>query len=216
MMHIEWTNDAPVYLQLSNYFSARIASGDQFISESARKGWSVETFGAHGFNVTPATAKALVVHRNDHASVTVVGVPRISMVFLFRLLGRLPLGMLHVLGALAGWAIYLLSPTYRRHLRETVRQAGLDDRVQRAAVGAAGKQMLELTSILSKTQAEASALVVEVRGWEHVEAAQRAGKGIIFLTPHLGCFEITAQYYSGFGDITVLYRAPRQQRMLHL
>lgn len=28
MMPIEWTNDAPVYLQLSNYFSARIASGE--------------------------------------------------------------------------------------------------------------------------------------------------------------------------------------------
>ena len=79
------------------------------------------------------------------------------MVFLFRLLGRLPLRLLHHLGALAGWATYLFSPTYRRHLRENVRQAGLDDDVRRAAVGEAGKQMLELARILSKTQAEASA-----------------------------------------------------------
>lgn len=56
---------------------------------------------------------------------------------------------------------------------------------------------------------EAIPLVAEVVGWEHVEAAQRAGKGIVFLTPHLGCFEITAQYLSSFGDITVLYRAPK-------
>ena len=49
-----------------------------------------------------------------------------------------------------------------------------------------------------------------MQGWEYVEAAQRAGNGIVFLTPHLGCFEITAQYYSAFGDITVLYRPPRQ------
>ncbi len=27
-MHIEWTDDAPVYLQLSNYFSSRISSGE--------------------------------------------------------------------------------------------------------------------------------------------------------------------------------------------
>ena len=54
-----------------------------------------------------------------------------------------------------------------------------------------------------------NSLVVDVVGWAHVEAAQQAGKGIVFLTPHLGCFEITAQYLSSFGDITVLYRAPK-------
>ncbi|MEZ4628502.1 MAG: GntR family transcriptional regulator [Eubacteriales bacterium] len=27
-LHIEWTDDAPVYLQLSNYFSARISTGE--------------------------------------------------------------------------------------------------------------------------------------------------------------------------------------------
>ena len=27
-LHIHWTDDAPVYLQLSNYFSARISSGE--------------------------------------------------------------------------------------------------------------------------------------------------------------------------------------------
>jgi KDO2-lipid IV(A) lauroyltransferase len=58
--------------------------------------------------------------------------------------------------------------------------------------------------------------VVEAEGWEYVVAAQAAGKGIIFLTPHLGCFEITAQYYAAFGDITVLYRKPRQAAIREL
>jgi len=69
--------------------------------------------------------------------------------------------------------------------------------------------MLELARIWMRPLEEAVPLVAEVVGWEHVEAAQRAGKGIVFLTPHLGCFEITAQYLSSFGDITVLYRAPK-------
>jgi KDO2-lipid IV(A) lauroyltransferase len=47
-------------------------------------------------------------------------------------------------------------------------------------------------------------------GWELVEAATRAGKGILYLTPHLGCFEITAQYLSTHAPITVLYRPPKQ------
>jgi lauroyl/myristoyl acyltransferase len=37
------------------------------------------------------------------------------------------------------------------------------------------------------------------------------GRGIVFLTPHLGCFEVTAQAYAElFGPITVLYRPARK------
>jgi KDO2-lipid IV(A) lauroyltransferase len=43
-----------------------------------------------------------------------------------------------------------------------------------------------------------------------VEAAWQRGEGILFLTPHLGCFEITAQYYAAHAPITVLYRPPKQ------
>ena len=32
----------------------------------------------------------------------------------------------------------------------------------------------------------------------------------MFLTPHLGCFEVTAQYYSHRAPISVLYRPPKQ------
>lgn len=132
------------------------------------------------------------------------------MVLLFRILSRLPLWLLHLLGGWLGWLTYWLSPTYRRHLRENMAQAGIDASLRGAAVAEAGKQMIELARIWLRPAEDAFAQVVEVRGWEHVEAAQKVGKGIVFLTPHLGCFEITAQYYSAFGDITVLYRPPKQ------
>ena len=132
------------------------------------------------------------------------------MVFLFRLLARWPLSLLHLLGAGLGRATYWLSPTYRRHLQENMTQAGLSPALYAAAAAEAGKQSLELARIWMRPLAEANAQVVEVRGWEWVEAAQKAGKGIVFLTPHLGCFEITAQYLSASGDITVLYRAPKK------
>jgi KDO2-lipid IV(A) lauroyltransferase len=131
------------------------------------------------------------------------------MVFLFRLLARLPLRLVHFLGALAGWLTYLLSPTYRRHLRENVHQAGFGADVRRAAVAAAGRQALELPAIWLHPLALVTPCVVRVTGWEIVEAAWRAGKGIVFLTPHLGCFEITAQYYAAHAPITVLYRPPK-------
>ena len=138
------------------------------------------------------------------------------MVFILQLISRLPLGLVHLLGGWLGRLIYLLSPTYRRHLGENMAQAGIDPTLRGVAIAEAGKQMLELSRIWMRSLDDAKGQVVEAEGWEHVVAAQAIGKGIVFLTPHLGCFEITAQYYAAFGDITVLYREPKQAAIREL
>lgn len=131
------------------------------------------------------------------------------MLVLARFLSCLPLHVLHNLGALAGILAWLASPTYRRHLRENLATAGLSA-VHWEAVREAGKGLLELPKIWLRPQAEVVSRVVRVSGWERVEAAWAAGRGIVFLTPHLGCFEITAQYYAAQRPMTVLYRTPKQ------
>lgn len=131
------------------------------------------------------------------------------MVFIFRILSRLPLRAVHALGALLGRLIYLLSPTYRRHVRGNLAQAGIDPALRGAVAAESGKQMLELARIWLRPLEEANAQVVEVVGRDCLDAALAEGRGVLFLTPHLGCFEITAQYLSSFGDITVLYRPPK-------
>jgi KDO2-lipid IV(A) lauroyltransferase len=131
------------------------------------------------------------------------------MGFLFRLLSWLPLPVLHNLGALLGWLAYGLSPAYRRHLRENMAIAGCSE-AGSAAIAEAGKTILELPKLWLRSQDEVIGRIVKVSGWELVEQAWRDGKGILFLTPHLGCFEITAQYYAKHRPITVLYRRPKQ------
>lgn len=131
------------------------------------------------------------------------------MTALFRLLSHFPLPLLHNLGALAGWLIWWLSPTYRRNFRSHIGQAGLDS-ARGEAIAEAGKGLLELPKIWLRPQDEIVDRVVKVSGWEFVEEAWAAGRGILFLTPHLGCFEITAQYYAARKPITVLYRRPKQ------
>jgi KDO2-lipid IV(A) lauroyltransferase len=59
-------------------------------------------------------------------------------------------------------------------------------------------------------------MVEGVSGWDDVETALKAGKGLIFLTPHLGCFEITSLYYGARQPMAVLYRPPRQRWLLPL
>jgi KDO2-lipid IV(A) lauroyltransferase len=127
----------------------------------------------------------------------------------FKALARLPLPMLHNLGALAGWLAWLLSATYRRNFTRHIEQAGLAG-ARPEAIAEAGKSLLELPKIWLRPQDEVVDRVVRVSGWELVEDAWAAGRGILFLTPHLGCFEVTAQYYAARKPITVLYRRPKQ------
>ena len=132
------------------------------------------------------------------------------MGFVFRLLAYLPLPVLHNLGALAGWLAWLLSPTYRRHLRENMAQGGVLP-VRNEAIAEAGKSLLELPKIWLRPQDEVVGRVVRLDGWEHVKAALATGRGILFMTPHLGCFEICGQYLAKHRPITTLYRRPKQQ-----
>jgi KDO2-lipid IV(A) lauroyltransferase len=130
--------------------------------------------------------------------------------FLMSLAARIPLAILHALGALLGWAMYGLSPTYRRHLRENLEAAGYRDAAtRRAAIAGAGRLLAELPAVWLRARDEVTALVRQVDGRELVEAARAAGKGIVFLTPHLGCFEIAAKIAAEEFPITVLYRAPK-------
>jgi KDO2-lipid IV(A) lauroyltransferase len=127
----------------------------------------------------------------------------------FKALARLPLPLLHNLGALAGWLAWLLSATYRRNFLRHIEQAGMTE-ARSEAIAEAGKSLLELPKIWLRPQEEVVERVVRVSGWELVEDAWAAGRGILFLTPHLGCFEITAQYYAARKPMTVLYRRPKQ------
>jgi Kdo2-lipid IVA lauroyltransferase/acyltransferase len=139
------------------------------------------------------------------------------MTVLFQLLSWLPLSLLHAVGALAGRMAYALSPTYRRHVQENLALAGLSDpSLRRAAVAHAGRTLFELPKLWLRPQDEIIARVVRVTGWELADEAWRAGGGILFLTPHLGCFEITAQYCALHRPITVLYRRPKQAWLVQL
>jgi KDO2-lipid IV(A) lauroyltransferase len=71
----------------------------------------------------------------------------------FKALARLPLPLLHNLGALAGWLAWLLSPTYRRNFATHIGQAGMTA-AKWAAIAEAGKAVLELPKIWLRTQDE--------------------------------------------------------------
>ncbi len=125
---------------------------------------------------------------------------------LFQLLSFWPLRLLHGLGAVLGWITFLASPTYRRRFVENARQAGYAFAQVRRAVAEAGKLVAETPRLWFGAMPPVH--------WEQAEAIERLraeGRGIVFLTPHLGCFEVTARSYAAqFGPVTVLYRPARK------
>lgn len=128
----------------------------------------------------------------------------------FRFFSRWPLWALHAMGWVGGWLAWLLSGTYRRRFLDNVRQAGFGWGQVAGAVGQAGCMSAELPRLwLGRPP------TIEWADDRAAAQAYAAGQGVLFLTPHMGCFEITAQalalrFGADHGPLTVLYRPARQ------
>ena len=132
------------------------------------------------------------------------------MTTFFRLLSALPLWLLHAAGWLLGWLVFACSPAYRRRFIDNARLAGYDFAAVRGAVGSAGRMVAELPRLWMGGPVRCE--------WDNAACVDRAyavGRGIVFLTPHMGCFEVSAQivaerYRARYGPLTVLYRPARK------
>ena len=134
---------------------------------------------------------------------------------LFDWLSRRPLWLLHSLGAGIGWLTWWLSPTYRHRFKAQALQAGVAPAQARRAVAEAGRMAAELPYLWLRPAGRPVLENVRIEGAGLVDEAYARGKGLVLLTPHLGCFEICAQAYAErfgaqYGPITVLYRPARQ------
>ena len=131
------------------------------------------------------------------------------MQFWFRFFSHWPLWALHALGHAGGWLAWWLSGVYRQRFMANARQAGLRWWQVLPAIGHAGAMSAELPRLWFGAP-------VPVQ-WADDRAAVQAyasGQGVLVLTPHLGCFEVTAQalaerFGAQHGPLTVLYRPAR-------
>jgi KDO2-lipid IV(A) lauroyltransferase len=119
--------------------------------------------------------------------------------------------VLHALGSALGWLVYLASPSYRRRLRSNLALADCGASLS-AAIAESGKAIVELPFVWCAQQARVTRHVT-MENWELVQRQLDSGKGIVFLTPHLGCFELTAQQVSLRQELTVMYRPPRKSAL---
>ncbi|MBV8047976.1 MAG: lysophospholipid acyltransferase family protein [Paludibacterium sp.] len=132
-------------------------------------------------------------------------------------LARLPLGWLQALGAVLGRLTLHMSTTYRARMEENLSHSEIlanyqlfPKAVKQCAVET-GKGALELAIAWCRSPQDIARMVRDCDGWEHVEAAMAAGHGMVFVTPHLGSYDIAGRYISHRlpFPLTAMYRPPK-------
>ena len=132
------------------------------------------------------------------------------MTTFFKIFARLPLWLAHGLGWCSGWLVFAASGVYRKRFLANTRQGGIGWRQWLSAVGEAGKLVAELPRLWMGQPVPA-----QIVGTACVDESLALGRGVIFLTPHLGSFEVTVQAYAQrYGPVgrtvTALFRPPRK------
>ncbi|MGJ8620292.1 MAG: lysophospholipid acyltransferase family protein [Methylophilaceae bacterium] len=139
---------------------------------------------------------------------------------IFKPLSLLPLPILHAIGKALGLILFFAARKAKRRAAENIAQSQLFTGAIAPTVKqtfiAMGKAILETPYIWNSDSRKIADLMRLVSGWEAVEAAVKSKQGIIFLTPHMGCFEITSLYYARQYPITVLYRPPKKEWLMPL
>lgn len=104
-------------------------------------------------------------------------------------LGRLGLA----LGIRKGVVERQIAAAFPDYTPERVRE------IARASYESLGRTTVEAALLPRLGKAGVLELFAEVRGWEHVEAARAAGRGVIVVTGHLGNWEIGGSYLAARG-----------------
>lgn len=137
---------------------------------------------------------------------------------IFRLFGRLPLAVLHILATLLGNIGYWLSPTLRRRTTENLQQSAII--ADKKALRRATKMVLceslkggfELAIAWTRSTEYIVGLFQRVEGWEYVQAAIENQQGLLLITPHLGSYDLAGRMISEQlpFPLTAMYRPPKK------
>ena len=129
----------------------------------------------------------------------------------------IPLFLVQLIGILIGYIFHMTNKKSRFLLVKNLTSAMIykDKAILNRAISKnireTGKTIMESLAIWSNKQKRVLGWVSEVQGLDEIDRAHARKKGIIFLSPHLGCYEITSIYYGSKYPLTVLYRPPRKK-----
>jgi KDO2-lipid IV(A) lauroyltransferase len=149
---------------------------------------------------------------------------------LLKIVGALPRPLARAAGISIAWTVYLLHGKLRRvgmrnlELAFPDKSRGERKRILRGVFTSLGRQIAEVCLFPKYTRENVSKTVV-YEGFENFERALARGKGVLFLTGHLGAWELSAFAHSLYGyplnivmrplDNPYLDRLAREYRTMH-
>ena len=132
---------------------------------------------------------------------------------IFRALGLLPLNTLQRLGSFFGYLAWLLPSTYKQRAASNMALAypNVTPAMQRSAMQQLLRSVLELPFLWSPRNNARLRHLVSCDRWPLIDDAVAQGRGLILISPHIGCFEMLGPIYSERHPATVIFKEPRQK-----
>ena len=121
----------------------------------------------------------------------------ILLTALLKSFSLLPLPFLHKLGVFLGHLAFYLRKEDRERIIVNMRQAGMnpDPKTVKAVFAETAKSGLELALAFFKKPEDIETLFKSVQGWEYVQEALDKHEGLLFITPHIGSYDLGGAIY---------------------
>ena len=136
-----------------------------------------------------------------------------------KILARIPLPVLHLMAWPLGLLLIILPNKQRYYARINVRICLSQlSPLQRQWIWMRSlietvKTLLESPRLWLGEHGKVLQLIRKIDGLEAVEQAMKKGKGVIFIAPHLGNWEIIGQYYSHHYPMVLMYRPQKNKEL---
>lgn len=133
----------------------------------------------------------------------------------YRILAQLPLPILHLIGTLLGYLLWMIPNKHRDIAATNIRLClpelsnPLQRRLLRRAMVQAGRALAEGPLIWHGPERRVLNLLKRIEGYELVTEALTRGQGVITAAPHLGAWEVAGLEYSRLHPITSLYKTQK-------
>lgn len=132
-----------------------------------------------------------------------------------RAIGRLPLRLSRAVGLALGTLLWLLPNPARSTTRSNLARcfahltSAQRRRFTRLSLLHLGRTLTDSCWVWMQRPAMLTAAVREVRGIDLMVQARASGDGLIFVSPHIGCWELVCSWLAEHVPLTALYRPPR-------
>lgn len=141
------------------------------------------------------------------------------ILWVLRLLGRMPLRLSQWLGLLLGNVIWRFNPREKRTSLTNIQLCFPDESLQWQAKTAQQAfsnmvaTMLESPRIWKCSQQQITARIINPEVLEATLAIYQKGNGLMLAAPHLGNWEVVGQLFGAHTTMTSLYRPPRIKKL---